>query len=143
MKQRNTFPKEERLCGKLRIANLYKSGKHHTVYPLRMTYCLSYDFLQENEGILSTSNTTRTKVLVWAPKSKYKHAVARNRLRRLMRESYRLNAHCLRDICSDKHCSLEVAFNYIGTTICDYPTMEKSMRKALLFLETQLKSNNA
>ena len=71
----NSFPKHSRLCGKERITAFYKSGKRFTSWPIRVTW-------QVND---------QNSVLVWAPKSLFKHAVDRNRLRRLMREAYRLN----------------------------------------------------
>ena len=80
----NEFPKSEKLCGQLRIAALYKEGHRFTAFPMRVTYLQIPD---SNEA---------PKVLIWAPKSLFKHAVDRNRLRRLMREAYRLNAQTLR-----------------------------------------------
>ena len=66
-----------------------------------------------------------TQVLIWAPKSLFKHAVDRNRLRRLMREAYRLNRH----IVDNNHYLL--AFNYIDKEHQPYAVIEKAMRKAL------------
>ena len=45
-----TFPKHSKLCGQMRIAQLYKAGKRFVVWPLRVTY-------QPVEG--------DTQVLVW------------------------------------------------------------------------------
>lgn len=143
MNQRNTFHKEERLCGKLRIANLYKVGKHHTAYPLRLTYSICKEESGGTSGNVAAPDASRTKILVWAPKSKFKHAVMRNYLRRLMREAYRLNAHSLRAACLDGQCSVEIAFNYIGYSPCDYAQMEKAMHKALLYVENKIKSPDA
>lgn len=77
----NTFPKQNKLCGQERIAQLYKQGKRFTSWPLRVTYM--------------PSNSPNSQVLVWAPKSLFKHAVQRNHLRRLMREAYRLHQDIL------------------------------------------------
>jgi ribonuclease P protein component len=74
-----------------------------------------------------------TEVLVWAPKSLFKHAVDRNRLRRLMREAYRLNKQVLLD--TDKHYHL--ALNYIDKEMQEYKTINKAMVKILKRLATE------
>lgn len=113
------FPKSEHLCGKLRIAALYKDGKRFVAYPFRVTY-------QRLDNV-----ETAPQVLVWAPKSLFKHAVDRNRLRRLMREAYRLNAQPLRDYCAGNRCSFLLAFNYMDRELRTQEQIAKSMVKAL------------
>lgn len=66
-----------------------------------------------------------TQVLVWAPKSLFKHAVDRNRLRRLIREAYRTH----QDVLGDEH--YLIAFNYIDKEIQPFAVVEKGICKAL------------
>ena len=106
----NTFPKEHKLCGQLRIAQLYKEGQRFTAWPLRITF-------QETEE--------NTQVLVWAPKSLFKRAVKRNHLRRLMREAYRLH----QDLLGEKH--YLIAFNYMDKDPQSFAVIEKAVCKAL------------
>ena len=108
-----TFPKSEKLCGEQAVDCLYKEGKRFVVWPMRVTY------LQLHEA--------PTQVLIWAPKVLFKHAVDRNRLRRQMREAYRLNKHVLEE--TGKY--FQLAFNYIDKEKQDYRVIEKAMRKAL------------
>ena len=110
------FPKNEKLCGQLRIKQLYAEGKRFVVWPLRIT-CLP-----------SADDTT--EVLVWAPKSLFKHAVERNRLRRQMREAYRLQKHLL----GNRH--YQIAVNYMDSRKQDYAILQKAMQKALKKLGT-------
>ena len=104
------FPKQNKLCGQKRIATLYKEGKRFTAWPLRVTYMPTEE---------------ETQVLIWAPKSLFKHAVDRNHLRRLMREAYRLNQHLL----DDQH--YLIAFNYMDKERQPYAIIEKGICKAL------------
>lgn len=106
----NGFPKHNKLCGLLHIAQLYKEGKRFVVWPVRVTY---------------KATEADTQVLVWAPKSLFKHAVDRNHLRRLMREAYRLN----QDILGEQH--YKIAFNYMDKEVLNYAVIEKAICKAL------------
>ena len=112
------FPKENKLCGQMRIAQLYKEGKRFTAWPLRVTYRK----LTNEDGV----SNLPTQILVWAPKSLFKHAVQRNHLRRLMREAYRLN----QDLLGEGH--YEIAFNYIDKEEQSFATINKAICKALL-----------
>ena len=106
----NTFPKHSKLCGQLRITQLYHEGHHFVCWPLRVTWMPSEE---------------ATQVLVWAPKSLFKHAVQRNHLRRLMREAFRLNQGLL----AEQHA--RIAFNYIDKEEQPYAVIEKAVCKAL------------
>ena len=108
-----SFPKSEKLCGKLIVDQLYKQGKRFVVWPLRVSY------------IVSPDNANR--ILIWAPKSLFRHAVDRNRLRRQMREAYRLN----KEVLSHSDTRYHIAFNYIHKTMQDYSVISKAMKKAL------------
>lgn len=112
----NGFPKNSRLCGQMRIAQLYKEGKRFTAWPLRVTY-------QPTEG--------ETQVLVWAPKSLFKRAVKRNHLRRLMREAYRLNQDLLQSKIENRKSGFLIAFNYMDKEEQPFAVIEKAVVKAL------------
>ena len=107
----NSFPKHSKLCGQLRIAQLYKDGKRFVAWPLRVTWA---------------PTTEHTQVLIWAPKSLFKRAVHRNHLRRLMREAYRLNQSLL----GEKQYVL--AFNYMDKEAQPFAVIEKAIKKALV-----------
>ncbi len=76
------------------------------------------------------------QVLIWAPKSLFKRANKRNRLRRLMREAYRLNATALREKCKTEQLHMQIAFNYMAKEEMDYQQIEKAMIKAISKLTT-------
>jgi len=70
--------KEERLKSRKLIGELYKEGKSIKAYPLRMVY------IQKEH-----TSDYPVQVAVSVPKRNFKKAVDRNRIKRLMRESYR------------------------------------------------------
>lgn len=74
------YSKKDKLKSKKLIEQLFTEGKAITAYPLRLVY-LKTDF--EDNSVLKTG--------VSVSKRLHKTAVARNRIKRLLRESYRLN----------------------------------------------------
>lgn len=111
----NRFPKENKLCGQLRIAQLYKEGQRFTAWPLRVTF----------QAVSNQKSDVSNQILVWAPKSLFKKAVQRNHLRRLMREAYRLH----QDLLGEKH--YLIAFNYMDKEEQSFAVIEKAVCKAL------------
>jgi len=75
------FPKEEKLKSKKLIQSVFKEGKHYYNYPLKIFFLTHH--VQNHQPLL--------QVLVSVPKKNFKKAVSRNRLKRQLREVYRLN----------------------------------------------------
>lgn len=117
-----SFPKQEKLCGQLRISSLYKQSERFVCWPMRINYRFEPAEGEEKAAV---------EVLIWAPKSIFRHAVDRNRMRRVMREAYRLHAEPLREYCEKRQVHLQLAFNYIDKELQSYHTVERGMQKAL------------
>lgn len=78
-----TFGKQEKLCAKRAIDRLFVGGNSRSVvaFPIRMVYMPVER--EQDESLL--------KVLVTVSKKHFKHAVDRNRTKRLLREAWRLH----------------------------------------------------
>jgi len=72
-------------------------------------------------------------------KRSFKRAVKRNLLKRLMRETYRLNKSSLIAELESRNEQLGVMFIYAAKEIRDYETVEKGMLKSLEKLKKELK----
>ena len=79
-----TFSKEEHLCRKKLITELFGQGSSFGMYPLRLVWLP-----------LAEPTQAPPQVLVSVSKRTFKRAVDRNYLKRLVREAYRLNKYRL------------------------------------------------
>jgi ribonuclease P protein component len=75
-----TYPKKEKLKNQKLIEKLFLEGKSISVFPLRMIYLQT-----------TFEDGSKLKTGVSVSKRNLKKAVDRNRIKRLLREAYRLN----------------------------------------------------
>ena len=120
MIHQNTFSKSEHLCGEKRITRLFTQGEAFIAYPLRVVFIIE-----------PKKDEEPSSVLVSVPKKRFKRAVKRNRLKRLMREAYRLNKQLILEKLNEKQLQIHIAFNYVSDDELDYATVEKKMKISL------------
>ena len=123
MGERYFFPKDKRLFLKKDIDRLFDKGLSFVSYPLRIIY-LPY--------MHDTSLKSGTSVLVSVPKKFIKSAVKRNRLKRLIRESFRLN------ISKQKERQVHIAIMYISKEMRPYSAIENALLKALVIISNKV-----
>lgn len=130
----NTFRKAEKLCKIKSIDRLFSKGDSFIAYPLRVVYFIG----DEWEGERASSHAT---ILVSVSKKKFKRAVERNRVKRLVREAYRLNKSQLVDVARSENKQIEIAFLYLKSELPIYEEIEKAMLKALSVLTDKLQES--
>lgn len=131
MNHLNSFAKSEHLCGEKRITRLFTQGDAFIAYPLRVVYLIE-----------PKKDVEPASVMVSVPKKRFKRAVKRNRLKRLMREAYRLNKHELIEILNEKQLQIHVAFNYVSDDVLDFAAVEKKMKIAIQRLIDKIQTIN-
>ncbi len=117
-----TLGKQERLKSRKLIGRLYAEGNSVKAFPLRMMYLQT----------LHTSNFP-AQVGVSVAKRNFKKAPDRNRLKRLMRETYRLQKGIVYDNLENPYVFM---ISYIGREEMPYEDLFSKMNKLLtLFIE--------
>ena len=120
-----SLKKEERLSSKKVIDKLFADGDSILQYPLKIVY-------------LKTAIPTKNLIQAGftASKRNFKRAVARNRIKRLLREAFRLNKHVLCDELNNAQLALFILF--IGKEIPKYEPVEAAMKKGLAKITRKL-----
>jgi len=113
----NGFCKEERLCGKTSIDTLFQTGKGFIVYPFRVVWLT-----------VPKKGDFPCELLISAPKRKFKRANKRNRIKRCVREAYRLNKGALYQTLEKKEYNLQLALLYLDGTILESPEFDARLK---------------
>jgi ribonuclease P protein component len=123
-----TFTKEERLCNKRLIDELFHNGSSFLCYPFKASWL----FVVEPQQVPA-------QILFSVSKKRFKRAVDRNLIKRRMREAYRLSKqqHLL-DQLTIAGKTIIFSVGYIGKDIAPYELIEKKMLKLLIQLNTEL-----
>ncbi|KAA6301192.1 MAG: Ribonuclease P protein component [Candidatus Ordinivivax streblomastigis] len=121
------FSKAERISIQREIDRLFNEGSAFTVYPLRVFYL-------ETKPLSGVS----ASILISVPKKRFKRAVQRNRIKRLVRETYRKNKHSLLASLQTQDTGLLLAFVYVSNHLCSYSEMETAIKKSLQILLKKL-----
>ena|SRR5690554_2359630 len=111
--QKFTLPKKEKLKGKKLIEQLFAEGKTTTHYPIRLIYLKT-----------KSEDAVKIRVGVTASKRNFKSAVKRNRIKRLMREGYRLNKSQIFDNIEGNYAFM---FLYLGKEMPDQKKISETM----------------
>lgn len=113
------FPKKERLHSKKLIDALFSEGASFRLYPFVVKYMPNplYD-------------ADCHQILISVAKKRFKRAVDRNRVKRLVREAYRLHKHKL-IITPEGSKFWLIGYIYIGKEIHDYAFMARKLNDIL------------
>jgi ribonuclease P protein component len=108
-----TFPKHQKLKSQKDIKALFEEGKIVTKYPVKLLW------------LPLSQQDTRAGFAV--AKRNFKSAVARNKIKRLMREAYRLQKQEIQG----RHKTFTLLFLYIGKDVASFKAIDKAVVGAL------------
>lgn len=124
----STFGKKEKLKSKKLIGQLFSEGSSLSVFPLKLIY-----FRKENQDV-------PIKTAVSVPKKNFKQAVHRNKIKRLVRESYRLNKGM---VFNNTQGNFAFLFLYLGKDMPTFVEIESKMKLVLEKFNARIHEKNS
>lgn len=125
---RATLGKKQRLKSAKEIREILSARQSVAAYPLRVLWRVR------------GTDARDTAAAFFAPKKNYRHAVDRNRIKRLMREAFRTS----REEIVRPYAPSRFAFilMWTGDRVPDYATVETRMRRAFDLWHAKMNSQN-
>lgn len=125
MSNMNKFPKRERLNSKIKIDNLFKSKNTFTYNKIKVNWDIN------------PSKGNHSEILISVPKRIIPVAIKRNKIKRLIRESYRIN----KNILELNNQELNISFLFLSSEIPQYNSLEEKIKVILHRLNDELCKN--
>ena len=120
------FPKNQKLCSRKVIEQLFKKANNISEEPLQFIWNL-----EEKRDV-------QTKTMIIVPKKKVKLANKRNELKRKIKEAYRLQKHDLEFVLKQNNKQLNLAIIYQAQEIYNYNVLAKKINVLLKRLRDSL-----
>lgn len=131
-----TFTRHERLKSQKAIGSLFKGGNSFVAYPLRVVWKDAVP--PEGENLIrpdsagdKTANFVRAQLVVSVPKRNFKTAVMRNRLKRQIREAYRLQKQELYKKLADSDLHISLMLHYIAKEALPFADISAGVEKLI------------
>jgi ribonuclease P protein component len=115
-KERYTLGKNERLKSRKDIEQLFAAGRSFSVFPFKVIYLNS-----------TPAQAPRLQAAFSVSKRHFKKATQRNRIKRLMREAYRLQATEIKELAIANKLQLQVFIIYTGNEIPVFELVKEKM----------------
>lgn len=124
MNKKFTLGKKEKLKSRKIITNLFIQNKNIKLYPIKLVW-----------QVANNENDSCVLVGFSIPKKKIKHAVDRNKIKRQLREAYRLNKQLLTQ---NNNTKVYIMFVYISSKKVSYKELEYTIKYLLTRLSDEI-----
>jgi ribonuclease P protein component len=127
------FPNNERLKSTRRIAALFREAESFAQYPLRIIW----------KPAVRKSGEAPVQFALSVAKKKFPKAVNRNRIRRLVREAWRLNKHLLEAYDPEENTGMDVMMLYVTAEELPFTAIDAACRQIIKRLLKKWKKGEA
>jgi ribonuclease P protein component len=117
---RNTLGKKEILRGKKASSEVFLHGEKIFQYPVLLYYRTT-----------TYKRPSPLRVAFSVSKKRYKRAVDRNQIKRMMRESYRRLKHPLLHLAEKQHIGIDIMIIYVGKSKVAFDEFSESLLLSL------------
>ena len=144
----NGLGKSKRLKSRKLIEGLFAGGKSFFVHPIKVFWKIAplqnaQPFAEQAFSpsdadaapLVAAGGGQPVQIGVSASKRNFKKAVHRNRIKRLLREAYRLHQHTLCQLAATNNCSLQVFFIFVDKSLPTFTLIEDKMVSCVKRLE--------
>ena len=141
LKNKEVFKKSERLYLRSQVQQLFEKGKSFKVFPFRVVFLIHSDNKNGKDAPLSPS----IELLISVSKHRFKKAVDRNRIKRLIRESYRRHEgrHLLYKEINTPPLHLNFAIIVLTQSLPTFSEVDLAMGRVLCRLQKAVEKHNS
>ncbi|MDX1667478.1 MAG: ribonuclease P protein component [Saprospiraceae bacterium] len=133
MSDRKTFKKGERLKSRKAINTLFQKGESFARFPLRLVWMPMYE----------RRSSQPVQFAVSVPKRRFRLATRRNRIKRQIREAYRLNKSHLYRFLNEDDPQIAFMILFLAAEERPYNEVERAMRDIIHRFEKKWKAHRA
>lgn len=123
---KNTFSKKHRLKSRKQLQQVFSAGQRIYSGPVKLLYITT----PNDAPVLQCGVGTSIR--------NFKKAVDRNRVKRLLREAYRLQQHHLQQLIIEQKISISVFILYVGKELPTYDALYQQTGTALHLLAKKI-----
>ncbi|MBS1731566.1 MAG: ribonuclease P protein component [Bacteroidetes bacterium] len=125
------YQRKDKLKSRKLIGKVFETSQSLSVFPLKVLYL---------QTPLPVNTTIQSGFTVG--RKNFPKAIHRNRIKRLMRETYRMNNALLKEVIKKYEIQLALFFIFTGKSLPDYEQVNRAMQKIFLELKIRFDENS-
>ena len=136
MPQVFTYKKQDKLKSRKQTQYLFSKGQSINVFPIKLIFTIEINEPDPNKGMAEANGVLQAGV--GAPSRTFRKAVQRNRVKRLLREAYRLEKPSFMEQLSLTNKRLNLFFLYTDSVVLTQLEIQYKLKEALNLLVKKL-----